>query len=603
MKRFAIPVILLYVFSLVCQGQVTDGFDRNQIHAATIQNLLETDESFDALKTHYTNVYQIAKQIDDEHVQAECLFQLARIDYWQTQYSSSLAKAKEGLLIAKKTDDHELLIIGYELVARLYYLYSPEHAQYYYQKCWELCEKSDSMNLIIAHLNNYNMIRNNREVSANDLVLIDLDSLKPLPRARLSYIIARSMTAEDRVDEATEYLENTRRYLQEHNGTSPLNAMCAYQMARIYLLRGDLKKAWKYLADNYEITTRNKQLFLLVEHYLLASEVAQAENRENIALKYLKKGTALRDSIFYATTNQHFFDQLANTMMEYQAEDEVQTRKKRFLLMYILLSTGVILATVLAYYSKSIKYRKKTFTMISNIKESPLNGFPAQLKNHLMKITYEYKAGLQHSMIRKTNISSINGDVQLINHSELRKKYEYNADQLMDALLKWIESGSNGFPQTIVDFDAKEIIEQVVDLYRIISASKSITYRLSTDKTLPTKGDKIMLAISLEYLFAQIIKPASKNTTIAASAMRTINGLTVSISDPWQKEYTLEKEIFIQRTKKLGLTTHVMLTPDKDFNVFAACTVKNRAKINIEYNPETGTIYHFSIPTISGQNE
>ncbi len=601
MGRFAILVILLYNFSLaypMVQGK--ERYDREQIRVQSIQKLIEAEESLDVVRMHYQELVQVADSTHDERMRAECLFQVARIYYWQAEFATSLAETKRGLVIARQLNDKELLAVGYDLLGRLHYLFSPEQAQYYYQKCWKYCEQSDSIDIAVANMNSYNIIRNEREVSLDDLLSIDFKPLSPLSRARLSYLIARSMLAEKRIGEALKYLECTREFLDKRKGTSLLNTMYEQRLAQIAMMQGDTRLAWMHLDKSLEIARKNKMLMGIVDNYKLASEIAQSEGKEDVALDFFKKSAVLRDSIFYSVPNRYFPDDLIYTMMENVAGDEAQARKKTYLLIGAFCTLVLIAGIGLFYYFKTTHYRKKTATVLTDIGNHNRNGLHPRMKNHVMKIMYDYKSGVYHCMKYMMNVQRQPSDVpEIIHYCNTLEENMYQADEFLNALFDWLKSPTGMHIQK-TDFDAKEVIEQIIALHKIGSVSKNITFHLSIDKPIIIRGDKNMFSIAMEHLFFRIIKAADRGGAVMVSATNGEQGhITFSVSDPGNKKHTVENKIFAQRVGVLETTKTMNPTADWDFNVFADCSISNCAKIRIESHPESGTIYFYNIPAES----
>ncbi len=597
MKRIAILVFLQFPLLFAYSSGVL--YDRDQIRMQSLQKLVETEESFDVARIYYNELIQIAEANSDERTRAECLFQVSRIYYWQMQLSLSLAEAKKGLTIARRLDDTELQAVGYDMLARLHYLFSPEQAQYYYRKCWQYCKESDSVEMVISNLNSYHLVRVDDDMLLDDLLSINIHSLSQISRAWLGYNIARSMISNGRLDDALGYLEYARDYLQSHRGASPLNAMYEYRLAQISMLKGDTQHAWTHWNKSLEIVRKSNILMGVVDNYRLASDIAKTEGKEIEALDFYKKSIVLRDSIFNCVSNRYFPDDLIYTMMENLAEDESQTKRKVHIWGYILLALALFAGMCLLYYFKSDLYRKKTKTTVIDMKKQSANGIHSRLKNHLMKIMYGYKAGANHCLKYALNIQGQSDELSKVNYSDILEKNKQKANQFMDTLFDWVESKPDMQPVK-VNFDVGEMIEQVIALYKIASASKHIKYQLSIGERVLAYGDRNMLSIAIEHLFFKIVKSVSEDTTIMISVQNENNGyVAICIFDPGNSTNMLEKGIFAQRITELGTSSHeVPQTVDWDFNIFAVCTMRNSSKITMESTLQGSTIYRYCIPAV-----
>ncbi len=596
MKGFAILPVLLYICAPALSEPVKRGYDRDQVRTQSIQKLIETEESFDAASTYYRELIQIAESSGDERLHAECLFQVARIYYWQTKFSLSLAETKKGLNIARRLNDYELLAVGYDLLGRLHYLFSPEQAQYYYRKCWQYCEQSDSIGLSVSNFNSYNLIRPDHELSLKDLLSIDIRSLRPVSRAWLGYNIARAMLVAGRIDEALGYLDHARDFLQHHSGASPLNAMYENMLAHILLHKNEIGQAWEHWRKSFDIVRKNKMMLGFMVNYKLASEIAQAEKNDDAALDFYKKSVAVHDSIFNNVPNKYFPDDLVYTMMEYLAEEEMQAKEKRHLLICVCTALCAIAGISLLYYFKSASYRKKTNIALKDMKSRTTNELHSKLKNHVMKIMYGYRAGVNFCLKHTLEISEQSDKSESTGYFGILENYMRKADAFMDNLIDRVEAQPDMKPEPVC-FDAKKIIDQIIALDKISFVSKHIIFRSTIDEPVQVFGDKILFSLAMEHLFFKIVKAASKNAVISVSAENEREGYTgFCISDPENKENTVEKEIFAQRIKNIGKEADAARTADWDFNIFAECMIGNRAKIHVEFDSGKGTTYCFGMP-------
>ena len=586
-------LILLCAFLFVpTVGVAKKENNHSRIYSQTIQSLVESEDSFDVAGTHYQTLMRTAEVKGDKQMQAECLFQLARINYWQGQYSLSLAQTKRGLVIAYRLNDKVMLATGYELLGRLHYLFSPEQAQYYYRKCWKYSEQTDNNELAISILNNFNMIRKDNEIALKELLAVDDPSLSPLARAWLGYNITRALLANGRTDETPVYFGYMRQYLQQFGGASPLNAMYEHRLGQLKLLEGDTKQAWEHADRSMAIVRKNRLMHGIMINYNLASQIAQAERNESLALELYKKSVALQDSVFNAPSNLNFPDELINTMMDYITDDRAKASKKKYLLTGIWLGLILLAGASLLYYFKSAGYHKKNNTAIASIRDHEVNTLHSRMKNHLMKIMYAYKTGVNYCLKQIFHAE----DPALADDFNLFEKDMQNVDGMMNSLLVWVESNPDMTPEK-VKFDVTETVRQIVAFYKIGFAFKSITSRLSAERPVVALGDKYMFTVALEYLFFNLFKNAAENAVINISVSE-IDGwyASISIADPVNKEKTLEKEIFSQRAAELETSEIATYTADWNFNIFAECTVRNRSKARMECTPEKGTVYYYMIP-------
>jgi len=590
MKRIVIQIILFcsVLFALSAETE-KNCYELFQISTPSIHKMIETSESFDDALLCYQMYHSTAEIKGDKHLQVECLFQIARIYYWQTDYTRSFTATKKGLEIAKHLNDSNMLVVGYDLLAHLHDLFSPEQAEFYYQKCKQYSNPADSVDLAVSSINSYSLIDLIREIPLNVFLSLDLNSLKPLTRACLGISISKAMIASGNIDAAFLYLDDTRQYLQQHSKSTPLNAIYEYRMAQLEMYRGNTKQAWIHMEKSTAIVRKNRIMFGFVQNYILSSKIAQAEDQEVLALEYYKMSFALRDSIINSISNQNFPDELINTMKDLMSTDTVKNNR---LLIALWAGLTLIAGISLLYYFKSKKYRKKSNNALASIRDHATYDLHSRMKNHLMKILYRYKDGVSYCLKQIFEAENMESAADLTVFEKDMKK----VDAMVDKLLEWVEANPEMKPN-ISDFDVKETVQQLVIFYKIGFAPKTISYQLREDEPLMVRGDKNMLIIALEHLFHRLTNDSAKNTVFTVSVSKVNNKyVEISITDPEYKEPTLEKELFAQRVTEFETNGKAMKTADWDFNIFAEFTVRNRAKTHIEFVPEKGTLYKYLLP-------
>ena len=590
MKQTVIQTILLCsVFFIFSAGTEKNYFEHFQISSPSIYKMIETDQSFDDALLFYQMCIQTAESKGDQRKQADCLFQIARIYYWQTDYAKSLVATKKALEIAKHLDDPNMLIIAYDLLAHLHDLFSPEQAEFYYQKCWQYCEAGDSIDLVVSRMNSYSLIDMIRAIPLDDFITMDMNSLKPLTRAYLGISISKMLIAKGYIDAAALYLDYTNQYLRQFNQTTPLNALYQFRMAQMELRRGNTKQAWIHIEKSTDIVRKNRIMFGFVQNYDLSSKIAETENQEVLALEYYKTSVALRDSILYSISSQNFPDELITTMKEMMLVDEV---KKNRLLIALWSGLALITGIGLLYYFRTKKYRKKSNKALASIKDIATYDLHSRMKNHLMKILYSYKDGVSYCL--KQIFESVNSE-SAADLSVFEKDMK-KVDTMVDTLLEWVEANPDMTPE-ISDFDVTATIRQLVTFYKIGFAPKTISYQFRADEPLMVRADKNMLTIALEYLFHKLTNNAAKNTVIKVSVSKIDDKyIEISIADPENKKPALENEIFAQRIAQLETNKNSIETADWDFNIFADFSFRNRAKTDIECTTEKGTEYKYFMP-------
>ena len=297
----------------------------------------------------------------------------------------------------------------------------------------------------------------------------------------------------------------------------------------------------------------------------------------------------LRDSIFNSISNQHFSDELINAMKDLITADRT---KNHHLLIGLWTGLTLIACVSLFYFFISKRYLKKSDNVLANIRDHAAYDLHSRMKNHLMKILYNYKDSVIYYLKQIFEEENRKSDVDLTLFEKDMKK----ADALVDTLLGWVEKNPDMTTEK-TEFDVNETVRQLVVFYKVGFASKTISYQLWVEEPLMVRGDKNMLIIALEHLFYKLTSDAAKNTVINVSVSK-IDGkyAAISIADPQNIKPALEKEIFAQRAVELETTGKATQTADWDFNIFAEFTSRTRAKTHIECTPEKGTVYKYIIP-------
>ncbi len=577
-----------------------------EFYAATVRQKYINEESVDISKEYALKIKEKAEAEGNKLLSAECSLFLAQICYLQGEYKKSLSYVQPIPTEAKKLNNNVLMAGAYEMMGHLYYLFSPERAQFYYRMSWDYSEKSDSINAVISSLSNYSLLQRNPERASNYLFDIRTEMLNSEQRAKIGYLIARSLIDENRIDEAESYLGPLKDYLSGISGESFHRALYFREMAVLALKRGRPEEAKIYLAESNRITDRNKFVLVKAHNFGIASNIEKTLGNRYGTLAFYKDSVALRDSIMNTADNRELGNELVINLIKDLSDrsiiDRQESRPITSRSIAVLMTLILIIGASILYYLKSSNSRKpeKQDRTEAEKKNEPPDTDP-NLKEHLLKIMFRYKNGVNHCIKQMTETAETPEKHQAIRYFDNWGKSMKDADKFIDDLMHLTEKRPNMTAQRKY-FRIRPVTERVVHLHKIICAAKRLNFDIDIDEAIEAYGDETLFAVATEHLMHKTTKNGLSDGTVRVSAKYVGNDVVIQITDPDNREMSVEKKIFMQRVQSIDPNGEYTKTADGDFNVCAEFVRRNNGKIGLEIDPESGTSYRIGIPKYENTN-
>lgn len=222
--------------------------------------------------------------------------------------------------------------------------------------------------------------------------------------------------------------------------------------------------------------------------------------------------------------------------------------------------------------------KDKFFSIIAHDLKTPFNsiiGFSEHLVKQIKKHDYE----------------------KIEDFAEIIRQSSYRAMELLSNLMIWTQSQSGRMEFNPEHLDLPALIKEVTLLLNGNAIQKSISIYSELTTKIPVYADKAMISTVLRNLISNAIKFTPPGGTVNISAVKTLNGLEISVSDNGVG-------ISEERINKLFLLTESYSTPGthkekgtglgliicKDF------IEKNDGTIRVKSKAGIGSTFYFSLP-------
>ena len=127
--------------------------------------------------------------------------------------------------------------------------------------------------------------------------------------------------------------------------------------------------------------------------------------------------------------------------------------------------------------------------------------------------------------VRKYDIDEIEEHIRIVNHSA------QNTFNLLEDLIRWIQSESGKLPYEPQKLNFKYICEDVVEIFKPAANAKNITINLFIAEMITVFADINMLKTVLRNLVSNAIKFSNPGGQIDITAKKTQSNITISFSD------------------------------------------------------------------------
>ncbi len=585
-----IILTIWFTSAFVCQthaGYSSQGSDTTRIRLlkAELAEALYINQR----KECYDKLRQLAIKTDNEALLANCCYELSYISIQQSDYPSTIQYIQQALRHYEAKKDRHGRARCYRIMGTLYALLSPEQANLYYNKCYELASPVDSADAVLSKCVMSIDSNLKYEKLANDINNINLKVLDGPQRATADYLYAVLSHRSDNIDAAFNYALKADSFFSTIPQLGYMIALNKHELASLYFARGNLEEARKQLAASDEICERDHYRLTAINNMNLLSEILHAEGREVESLYLFKKQISMRDSLLGLSKVQSINEMLMNNLLDETVQGHLAMNKSSQQRFYILLSIILILSIVLLYYFRDafIMRKEKYFLLSQMAEQNRLLGSNPELKQHLSIIMFEYKKGLDYSMEQLRNRDSKKEDYQNLN------RYMDEANTYVDQLKKWMDEQPYYTEEYLLWFEVHKATDIVVRLLEIIFISKQITIQNNIEEDIVVFGNRMYFSIAFEMLLFELLKKAGEQTKIILSTRDSADFVILRINSP---EYVLPDEERVKILAAIQKMKSASASPGNNIEVCLKCIYENNGNMWFESDQEQGTVLNFTMP-------
>ncbi len=212
---------------------------------------------------------------------------------------------------------------------------------------------------------------------------------------------------------------------------------------------------------------------------------------------------------------------------------------------------------------------------------------------HDLKNPFNVILGFSELLDERYNDLSDEKRIQII--KEVRKASD-SLYKMLDSLLKWARVQVKGVKLNKTSVNIKSLIEDIVELYKLMAEQKSIKFKIIVDESIDAKLDKSTFKIILNNLINNAVKFSFEQTEIEIKVVTTLDKIKVSVTnfgktinkEDIPKLFDIDENILTKGTKgEKGTGLGLPLCKD---------LVKlNGGEIYAE-SKENKTIFYFTLP-------
>ena len=176
----------------------------------------------------------------------------------------------------------------------------------------------------------------------------------------------------------------------------------------------------------------------------------------------------------------------------------------------------------------------------------------------------------------------------------------YRAMDLLMNLSQWSRSQTGRMEFSPESIDIEQLFNEVIELLNDSARNKSITISKKLEQNTTFLADKAMIGTVLRNLISNAIKFTNPNGSIVVSSEQKQDELMVTVSDDGVgiEENAIESLFRIENNQS---TTGTQNEEGTGFGLILCKEFldKHRGKIWVESEPNHGSKFHFTIPTVS----
>jgi signal transduction histidine kinase/Flp pilus assembly protein TadD len=314
----------------------------------------------------------------------------------------------------------------------------------------------------------------------------------------------------------------------EKNGRTYNVAFTLLAVGHLQLMAKQYGDAVATLQKCEKIAEDNKYLRVQRDACNLLHEAYSKLEPHTMSYHYLKKYTALNDSIFRETSQQHINEfqvkyETAKKQLEIERKQtEINRYKTRQMLSFGGLLAAVLLVGLLTYIVKLRNRRNRLLAETNATKDKFFSIISHDLKN---------PAVAQRDAIQLLSDNSANWDTASLSrfHEKLLQSAKGQVE-LLYTLLDWAQLQTGRMTFQPAPFDLTAILQPDISIIREMADSKGITFDVLIPAEAVIPCDKNMLTTVVRNLLNNAVKYTSKGGTVTLNISPGAGASTYTIS-------------------------------------------------------------------------
>lgn len=531
-------------------------------------NLGEYDKALD----YYDHSLAIFEELNNKRGIAQCLFNIGQIYRSRGNYPVALDYCNKSLIIVEELGDKRRIAQRLNFIG-LIYSYQEDYtlAIDNYSKSLKLNEELQDREGIASCLNNLGSIY--KDKGENDAAIENyIEALNIFEEIKFKIGVADALSNiglihrnKENYDLALEYLFkalNVREEIGDYEGLSYSNGV----IGEVYFLKNELDQALNYTQKSLKTALKLGLLLKQKEsHHLLSTIYATLKTYDKAYENHLLY-KELNDRIFNEDNikklaeleYQYEFEKAKQLIaLEQQKKDAITAEKsKRQRVLSTVFILGFILMTVLVVliYRSSIQKRKANFKLakqkkqiedaneVLTVQKKELQDFANELEI-ANKTKDKFFSIIAHDL--RGPLGNLMGFGELLmtrgNKIEEKTKKKYieliatdakNTFNLLDNLLKWALSNTEGIIPNFERLNVNEIVKENISFFKTMAEAKELTLIDSLNEKIVVTADYDMINTVLRNLISNAIKFTPNNGIIEILSRKTSdNRIEIGISD------------------------------------------------------------------------
>jgi signal transduction histidine kinase len=482
--------------------------------ALQLANIYTNRTIYDSSEFYLKNAYLESVNIEDERIIMNCYMQYGILESYKGNYTLAANYLLRTLIYADKNKDKFILSAVYVNLASVYSaLEEYKKAKFYLLKI-DQEELRNNQLLLINYLGNLGQLEYELKNYENALsYLLRGISLFGKNSQDLNlvqfYIIAGDCAYElNKESEALEYYSKANLLIDKN--TLPLHyAHLTHGLARLFK-NTKTKLALDYVNTSMQYAKQHQIQDLVVDNYLLQSEISQKMGNLTEALAYYKRYHAAKDSLKLYEVNNNI-DKLESNYELVKSKSYIEklqliNEKNIFKnITYLIIVIVTALTSILLFFS--LKNRNKINKELKNaniVKDKLLSILSHDLKSPLKNVVGVLD-GIVKDDFSKEELEII---INSINNQTLATL------DTLDNILHWGKAQLRGIYVNKVKVDVNVLINEIVQLHKSQLVNKKITIEFINDNNLNVQFDQAHFEFIIRNLVSNAIKFSYQNSVI-----------------------------------------------------------------------------------------